>query len=186
MAVASAPLPPNSDAIRSVGRVLPWLAGIPDRSRFASGNLARTSDREAPDAVADLERNLREKHDSVYSAIAAMTDKLRSEVQSAPAGTVLDPDGTGVQALEEAEEHFRAESKELRDIQSTLEDSGGQSVHGTGVFCELDRLESLFSGIVQWCHEIRWHLMINDGALAPTTGKTFASGTELVSSLTAS
>lgn len=186
MAVASAPHSLNGDAIQSVGRVLPWLAGIPDRSRFASGNLARTSDRETRDAVTDLERKLRKQHDSVYAAITAMTVKLRIEVESAPADTVLDPDGTGVQALEEAEEHFRAESEELREIRITLERSGGQSVHGVGVFRELGRLESLFSGIVQWCQEIRWHLMINDGALAPTTGKTFASGTELVSSLTSS
>ena len=113
-----------------------------------------------------------------------MTDKLRSEVEAAPTGTVLDPDGTGVQALEEAEQHFRAESEELRQIRRTLEGSGGQSVHGIGVFRELDRLEDLLSKVAQRCQEIRWLLMINDGALAPTTGKTFASGAELVSSLT--
>lgn len=183
MAVASAPLLPNSDAIRNVGQVLPWLAGTPDRARFSPGNLVRTTVRETRDAVADLKGSLRERHDSVGSAVSAMTDKLRTEVEAAPAGTTMDPDGSGVLALEEAEKHFRAECNDLREIRDALERSGGQPAHGEGIFRELDRLDGLFSGIVQWCQEIRWLLMINDGAMAPTTGKTFKSGAELVSSL---
>ena len=186
MAVASAPLPPNSDAIQSVGRVLPWLASIPDRSRFAFDNLARTSDRETRDAVAGHERALRELHDSLDAAATAMMDKLRSEVEAAPAGTTMDPEGTGIQALEEAERFFRNQCTEfLGDIRNTLELSGDRSGHGKGVFRELDRLERLYFRIAECCQEVRWLLMINDGAQASTTGKTFTSGAELVASLTA-
>ena len=188
MAIASEPVSPTGDAIRNVGRVLPWLAEIPtgrERNRITSGDLLRPSNRETRNAVADLKRNLGERYKSVNSVIVTMIDKLRAEVEAAPAGTVLDPDGTGVEALEEAEEYFRAECNELREIRSTLDGSGGQSLHGEAVFGELDRLEGLFSKVVQRCQDIRWLLMINDGAQASTTGKTFTSGAELVASLTA-
>ena len=187
MVVAEAPPPLNSDAIRNVGRVLPWLArlpGQPERQRFRAGNLEWTSDDETRAAVAALERNLRERYDSVQGTISTMTDKLRTEVESAVPGTVLDPDGTGIQALEEAEEYFRSESRELRDIRDALDGSGARSAYGPSVFDELDRLDRLFFGIVQQCQEIRWLVMIHDGVASPTTGKTHKSGAELVSSLT--
>ena len=187
MAAAGAQVPLNSDAIRNVGRVLPWLArspGRPDRERFGTANLAGTPDGESRTAVAALERNLRERHDSVHAAISAMTEKLRVEVESAAADTVIDPDGTGVQALEEAEEYFRAECGELRDIRKALDGSGAQSAYGPGVFDELERLDRLFFGIVQCCQEIRWAVMVHDGVASPTTGRMHESGAELVSSLT--
>ncbi len=187
MGAASAPPPLNGDAIRNVGQVLPWLAqlpGQPDREQFATVNLERSSDDETRIVVAALERNLRERHDSVHAAISAMTDKLRIEVESAVPGTVMDPDGTGVQALEEAEEYFRIECGELREIERALDGSGVRSACGASVFDELDRLATLFFGIVQWCQEIRWLVMIHDGVASPVTGKTHQSGAELVSSLT--
>lgn len=186
MDAASASPPLNGDAIRSVGRVLPWLArlpGQPDRERFATGNLERSSDGETRTIVAALERNLRERHDSVHAAISVMADKLRIEVESAVPGTVMDPDGIGVQALEEAEEYFRVECGKLRDIRKALDGPGVRSACSESVFDELDRLTSLFFGIVQWCQEIRWLVMVRDGVASPSTGKTHKSGAELVSSL---
>lgn len=186
MAIPSSPLL-DSDAIHSVGRVLPWLAEIPnspDRTRFTTDNLLRPSKRETRSAVAELERNFGERSKSIDHAAFAMMDKLRAEVEATPPGTVMDPQGIGVQAFEETEGYFRNECDELRAIRRALEHSGGPDRHGEKIFCELDRLEDLLSKVVQRCQEIRWLLMINDGALAPTTGKTFASGAELVSSLT--
>ena len=113
-----------------------------------------------------------------------MTGKLRTEIQSAAHDTVIDPDGAGVQALEEAEAYFHSERHELRDVRKALEESEVPSTHGPRVFDELDRLDRLFFGIVQWCQEIRWLVMTHDGLASPTTGKTFTSGAELVSSLT--
>lgn len=186
MAVPSAPHL-DSDAIRSVGRVLPWLAEMPvrpDRARFTHDNLSRPSNREIRNAVAELEHNLGERCKTIDYAAFAMMDKLRTEIEAAPRGMVMDPKGAGVRVFEETERYFRGECDELREIRAALEHSGGSKVHGKGIFRELDRLEGLLSQIVQRCHEIRWLLMINDGALAPTTGKTFTSGDELVSSLT--
>lgn len=187
MGAASAPPPLNSDAIRNVGQVLPWLDRLPDQpdvTRFTPGDFAETWDRETREAVAVLERHLRKRHDSVNGAFSAMTDKLRAEVESAVPGTVLDPEGSGVQALEEAEKYFRAECDELREIRKALDGSGVRSAYGASVFDELERLDRLFFGIVQWCQEIRWLVMIHDGVASPVTGKTYKSGAELVSSLT--
>ena len=187
MAIASEPVSPTSNAIRNVGRVLPWLAEFPkspDRSRFTPDCLLRSPDRETRRAVTELERDLGERYRSINAAVITMLDKLRAEVEAAPPGTVMDADGVGVQAFEETEEYFRSECDELGAIRGALEHSGGSGEHGKEIFHELDRLEDLLSQIVQRCQDIRWRLMINDGALAPTTGKTFASGAELVSSLT--
>ena len=188
MANASESVSSTGDAIRNVGRVLPWLAEIPespDRARFTPERLLHSSDRETRRAVTRLERNLGERHDSINATVIAMMDKLRAEVEAIPPGTVMDPGGVGVQAFEETEEYFRSEIEELRAIRGALEHSGEPEKHGKGIFRELDRLERLLSEVVQRCHDIRWLLMINDGALAPTTGKTYKSGAELVSSLTA-
>ena len=186
MAISPSPLL-DSDAIHSVGRILPWLAEIPngpDRVRFTPDSVLRPSKRQTRKAVAELERNLGERCKSIDAAVLTMMEKLRAEVEAAPPGTAMDPDGVGVQAFEETERHFRNECDDLRAFRGALEHSGGSGEHGKGIFRELDRLEDLLSQIVQRCQDIRWLLMINDGALAPTTGKTFASGAELVSSLT--
>lgn len=187
MVAAPAPPPLNGDAIQSVGRVLPWLARMPDQpdgSEFAPGNPARKSERAARKAATALEGKLRKRHESLSAAFSAVTGKLRAEIQLAASDTTIDPDGVGVQALEEAEAYFRSERGGLRDIRKALEESGLRSTHGPSVFDELDRLDRLFFGIVQWCQEIRWLVMANDGVASPTAGKTFTSGAELVSSLT--
>lgn len=185
--VVAATQPLNSDAIRNVGQVLPWLArspGRPERERFGTGNLERTSEVETRTALAALESHFRERHDAVHAAVSAMTEKLRTEIEAAAPDTVIDLDGSGVRALEEAEEYFRSESRELRDIRKALDGSGARSVYGPSVIDELDRLDRLFIGVVQRCQEIRWLVMIHDGVASPTTGKAYESGAELVSSMT--
>ena len=59
----------------------------------------------------------------------------------------------------------------------------GFSVHGRTIFEELEQLRRLFESIVSWSQEVRWLVLINDGTLAPTTGKTFKSGAELLSTI---
>jgi len=187
MGAASAPPPLNGDAIRNVGQLLPWLDRLPDPpdvTRFTPGGYTDTRDRETREAVSVLERHLHKRHDSVNGAFSAMTDKLWTEVESAMPGTVLDPEGFGVQALEEAEEYFRSESGELRELRKALDGSGVRSAYGASVFDALERLDRLFFDIVRWCQEIRWLVMIHDGVASPSTGKTHKSGAELVSSLT--
>ncbi len=97
------------------------------------------------------------------------------------AGTMIDLDGAGVRALEDAEAYFRRERVRLREIRCTLEECASAPARDRSAFDELDLL---FFEIVQRCQEIRWLVMIHDGAASPTTGKTFTSGAKLVSSLT--
>ena len=179
----------NSEVIRNVGGVLPWLARLPKRPElpepgwFTPTNLTATSSHELRNAIEGLARNLRERHDAVWTVASRMMDKLQAEIESTERGAIMDPEGTGVQALEEAEEYFRTECEELSGIRDALERSGGVVVHGAGVFRDLERLKGLFADIVSWSQQIRWRLMINDGELAPTTGRTFTSGADLISSL---
>lgn len=95
----------------------------------------------------------------------------------------MDPDGTAMQALEQSERYFRAECGELERIRAALMALGYAAAHGSGVFKELEEFHELFTSVVSWSQEVRWLILINDGTLAPTTGKTFTSGADLISSL---
>ena len=175
-----------TDVIRNVGRLLPWLVRTsdePDRRRYTCMHLTQASSRETRAAVDALMSNLRERYDAVTNVASRMMDKLQAEIESTPPGTIMDPEGTGIQALEEAEEYFRIECDKLCDIRDALERSGGSEAHGKAIIDQLDRVRSLFTTVVAWSQEMRWLLLINDGTLAPTTGRTFTSGAELVSAL---
>ena len=150
---------------------------------FTSKNLAQPTNPEVNDAVLELTRELRERREAVTAAIAKMTAKLKAEVESIKPGTPMDPDGTGAQALEEGEEYFRRQSAELESVQEALRVSGGVAIHGQTIFEELEQLHRLFESIVSWSQEVRWLMLINDGTLAPTTGKSFTSGAELLSAI---
>jgi hypothetical protein len=172
--------------IRNVGRLLPWLVRTsdePDRNWYTRIHLTQASSQETTAAVAALIGNLRKRYDTLTTVASRMMEKLRAEVESTPSSTTMDPEGTGVQALEEAEEYFRIECEQLCDIREALDRSGGAEAHGRAIFDELERVRALFATVVAWSQEMRWLLMINDGTLAPTTGRTFTSGAELVSAL---
>ena len=176
----------NSDIVCHVCRVLPWLAEKPgqsDKSWFTNKNLAHTSSHQIEAAVLNLAHELRERREAVTTAISQMTGKLKAEVESTKPGTIMDPDGTATQALEQAEEYFRMECEELDGVRAALKASGDVAIHDSRIFEELEELHRLFASIVSWSQEVRWLILINDGTLAPTTGKTFTSGADLISSL---
>lgn len=176
----------NSDIVSHVGRVLPWLAekpGSSDKSWFTTRNLARTSSHQIETAVLNLAHELRERREAVTAAISQVTSKLRAEVESIKPGTIMDSDGTATQALEQAEEYFRMECEELEGVRTALKALEGETTPESGIFEELEALHRLFASIVSWSQEVRWLILINDGTLAPTTGKTFTSGADLISSL---
>ena len=102
----------NSEVIRNVGGALPWLARLPKRPElpepgwFTPTNLTATSSHELRHAIEGLARSLRERHDAVWTVASRMMDKLQAEIESTERGAIMDPEGTGVQALEETEEYF--------------------------------------------------------------------------------
>ena len=112
-----------------------------------------------------------------------MTEKIKTEVESVEPGTTMDPDGAATQALEQAEEYFRTECKELARLHTALKALRSSAVDDSGVIDELDKLRLLFTDIISWAQEVRWLMLINDGTLAPTTGKTFESGADLIAAL---
>ena len=150
---------------------------------FTTRNLAHTANSKIEAAVLSLAHELRERRESVTTAISRMTSKLKSEVESTKPGTIMDPDATATQALEQAEEYFRIECEALDSIRAALKASGDAAIHDSRIFDELEELHRLFASVVSWSQEVRWLMLINDGTLAPTTGKTFTSGADLVSAL---
>ena len=177
---------PNSDIVYHVGHVLPWLAeasGQNDLSWIQSPNPGRAIDDRIEEAVIGLARSSRERRKSVTTAISRMTQKLKTEVESVKPGTIMDPDGSATQALEQAEEYFRTECEELDKVHTDLKALRSAVVHDSGVLEELDALHRLFTDVVAWAQEVRWLMLINDGTLAPTTGKTFTSGADFISAL---
>ena len=188
MATVREPSTLNSDIVYHVGRVLPWLAetaGQSDMSWFTTRNLAHTASSKIEAAVLSLAHELRERREAVTTAISRMTSKLKSEVESTKPGTIMDPDGTATLALEQAEEYFRMECEALDSIRAALKASGDAAIHDSRIFDELEELHRLFASVVSWSQEVRWLMLINDGTLAPTTGKTFTSGADLISALDA-
>lgn len=186
MATVRGPAELNSEIVSHVGHVLPWLAETPgqsDLSWLTTGSLGPTTGSRIEDAVLGLAGNLHERREVITTAISRMTSKLRTEVESAKPGTIMDPDGTATQALEQAERYFRAECEALESIRAALMALGYAAAHASGVFKELEKLHELFTSVVSWSQEVRWLILINDGTLAPTTGKTFPSGADLISSL---
>ena len=176
----------NSDIVCHVGRILPWLADMPrqrDPRWFTSKNLAQPTNLDIDNAVLGLARELRERREALTTAISQMTTKLKAEIESTQPGTIMDPEGTATQALEEAEEYFRRQCSELESTREALGVSGGIAVHGREIFEELEKLRRLFESIVSWSQEVRWLMLINDGTLASTTGKSFTSGAELLSAV---
>ncbi len=183
MATVREPIASHSDIVYHVGHILPWLAEAPGRNDLSwirSPNPGRAIDHRIEETVIGLARNSRERRESVTTAISRMTDKLKTEVESVEPGTIMDPDGAAVQALEQAEEYFRTECEELIRLHTALKALRSAAVHDSGVLDELDQLRSVFTDIVSWAQEVRWLMLINDGTLAPTTGKTFESGADLI------
>ena len=186
MATVPEPSTSNSDIVYHVGRVLPWLAetaGQSDMSWFTTRNLAHTANSKIEAAVLSLAHELRERREAVTTAISRMTSKLKTEVESTKPGTIMDPDGTATPALEQAEEYFRMECEALDSIRAALKGSRDAAVHDSGIFKELEELHRLFASVISWSQEVRGFMLINDGTLAPTTGKTFTSGADLISAL---
>ena len=61
-----------------------------DMSWFTTRNLAHTANSKIEAAVLSLAHELRERRESVATAISRMTSKLKSEVESTKPGTIME------------------------------------------------------------------------------------------------
>ena len=127
-----------------------------------------------------LEAYAAELHDW-HAAMYPAAHRLLTEFESARSDEITDPDSDAVVALEAAGKYFKRECDELGRLHAVLTDGMVRRDHR--VFDELSRLEDLFGGLVGHLQDIRWNLLIAEGVRAPTTGRTFKSGHELVAAL---
>lgn len=178
----------SGETVRNVAGTLIWLARPPKQSEVLSQNwladlLANQNRDKLQGAIKALTESFRERHDAVVDVCTAFQERLQKATEDFPPGREIDPDDIAVPELEKSEAYFRTEREELRDIRDALQRTGGAEVYGAEVFAELGRLDKLFEYLVASFQELRWAIMIHDGALAPSTGGTCASGAEFMASM---
>ncbi len=178
----------SGETVRNVAGTLIWLARPPEQSEVLSQNwladlLENRNRDKLRDAIKILTEVFRERHDAVATVCSTFQERLQKAAEDFPPGREMDPDDIAVSALEKGEEYFRKEREELHDVRDALQRTGGAETHGSEVFAELERLDTLFKDLVASYQELRWAIMIHDGALAPSTGGTCASGSEFMASM---
>ena len=178
----------SSETVRNVAGTLIWLARSPKQSETLSRNwlvhLPKNRNRdELQSAIKVLTESFHKRYDAVIEVCTAFQDRLQKAAEDFPPGREMDPDDIAVPELEKSEEYFRKEREELRDVRDALQRTGGSEAYGAEVFAALERLDKLFEYLVASLQELRWAIMIHDGALAPSTGGTCASGSEFMDSM---
>ena len=165
------------EAVRDVGRTLPWLA----------------SERQPDPVPADLPAEkraelfkihaeaLRYRHGVLYAVIDRAGKKLAATLGAAEPGEILDPEGEGCEALEKADACFKTQRDELGQLREGL--IGAGAPFGHDVFEALDRLDGRYSSIIATTQEVRWGLLIADGLKEPGSAPTYTSGAALVAAL---
>ncbi len=165
------------EAIRDVGRALPWLASEPQPDPVPADLPAEKR--------AELFRihaeALRYRHAVLYAVIDRAGKKLAATLGAAEPGEILDPEGEGCEALEKADAYFKTQRDELGQLREGLIGAGAPSGHD--VFEALDRLDGLYSSIIATMQEVRWGLLIADGLKEPGSARTYTSGAALVAAL---
>ena len=178
----------SGETVRNVAGTLIWLARPPKQSEAPNQNwladlLANQDKDKLQGAIKLLTESFRERHDSVATVCSTFQERLQRAAEDFPPGREMDPDDIAVPELEKSEEYFRKEREELRDVRDALQRTGGSEAYGAEVFADLERLDKLFEYLVASFQELRWAIMIHDGALAPSTGGTCASGSEFMASI---
>ena len=165
------------EAIRDVGRALPLLASEPQPDRVP---VDLPIEKRAELFKINAE-GLRYRHAVLYAVIDRAGKKLAATLDAAEPGEILDPGGEGCEALEKAEAYFKTQRDELGQLREGLTDAGAPPAHD--VFEALDRLDGLYASIVAIMQDVRWTLLIRDGANEPESAQTYASGAALVAAL---
>ena len=178
----------SSETVRNVAGTLIWLARPPGQSGKLSRNwlvhLPKNQNRdELQSAIKVLTESFHKRYDAVIEVCTAFQERLQKAAEDFPPDREMDPNDIAVPELEKSEEYFRKEREDLRDVWDALQRTGGSEAYGAEVFAALERLDKLFEYLVASLQELRWAIMIHDGALAPSTGGTCASGSEFMASM---
>ena len=178
----------SGETVRNVAGTLIWLARPPKQSEAPNQNwladlLANQDKDKLQGAIKLLTESFRERHDALATVCSTFQERLQKAAEDFPPSREMDPDDIAVPELEKSEEYFRKEREDLRDVRDALQRTGGVETHGSEVFAELERLDTLFKYLIASLQELRWAIMIHDGALAPSTGGTCTSGSEFMASM---
>ena len=178
----------SGETVRNVAGTLTWCAQPLEQSEVLTGEwladlLANRNRVKFQGAMKLLTESFRERHDAIVDVCTVFQGRLQRAAEEFPAGLEMDPDDIAVPALEQSEEYFRKEREGLREIREALQRKGGREAFGAEVFEELERLDKLFEDLVASFQELRWTIMIHDGALAPSPGGTCTSGAGFMASL---
>ncbi len=110
----------TGEAIRDVGRALPWLASEPQLEPIPSG----LSGRERAEFLDTHAEGFRRQYDSLHPVIDRAGRKLASAFEEPEPASIADPEGEGAEALEKAEAYLRAQREDLRHLRNNLSDAG--------------------------------------------------------------
>ena len=178
----------SGETVRNVAGTLIWLARPSEAIGSAKPELVRTSAEEPEQRrIAKRNKGINRKLSQTprcrSRCLHAFQERLQKAAEDFPPGREMDPDDIAVPELEKSEEYFRKERKELRDVRDALQRTGDVEAYGAEVFAALERLDKLFEYLIASLQELRWAIMIHDGALDPSTGETCASGAEFMASM---
>lgn len=165
------------EAIRDVGRALPLLASEPQPDRVPA-DLPIEKRAELFKITAE---GLRYRHAVLYAVIDRAGKTLAAALDAVEPDEILDPGGEGCEALEKAEAYFKTQRDELGQLREGLTGAGAPPDHD--VFEALDRLDGMFASIIATMQEVRWALLIRDGANELANAQTYTSGAALVAAL---
>ena len=167
----------SAEMIRDVGRALPWLVAEPQSEPIPTG----VSLRERTEFLDAHAEGLRSRYDTLYPVIDRGGHKLAAAFNELDPASIVDPEGEGAEALEQAEAYFHAQRGDLDRFREALIDAGAPPDHV--IFEALDRLDGLYAWIVSTMQEVRWTVLIADGRRAPASERRFTSGSALVAAL---
>ena len=177
----------SGEVVRNGVAAVTWYARPLEQSeafnRDRLTNLHMDNRAELQRTIQELANSLRKRREAIATVCSSFQARLQKAAKNFPPGQEMDPDDIAVPELEKGEEYFHKERGELRTVRDALQQTGGTEAHGAEVFAELERLDKLFEYLVTSFQELRWLIMINDGALAQSTERTCENGAEFMASL---
>ena len=161
-----------NEAVRNVTGTMIWM------SKPSSLSI---TDEEDQLVVKEYTRSLKLRAANL-SNIPDIRKTFREAIDMYPEDEEMDPDDTGVPALERGEGYFHKEREELHSVRRILEKKGGEGEYGSEVFLELDRLDNLYRELVSLFQDLRWTILVHDGRMAESVGR-IRGGEEFMKSL---
>lgn len=162
------------NTIRDVSRALPALTSGADFEVMPVSTAL----------VDSVATGLRKQHAGLRPVIDRAGEVLAEAMKEHPSDEIIDPEGDGAVALEQAEAYFKGRRAELERLREACVGLGTSPSHG--VFNALRRLDDLYVSIIGSMQEVRWSVLIFDGVrdrVDSPAPRAFATSSEWLASL---